>query len=380
MSTTRTQSKARPTRPTVLAIATALAVAALAGTAHARGGDGFIGAVNPFPTRCPEAQKKGDCLSNTDLRRMRRSHVRIVRWGFRWDDVESTEGTYRWEATDETIGALANRGVRVLPVLSGTPPWAGPAFGKPPVKTRFARDAWRRFLKAAAHRYGPGGRYWTSPDLYRDVYPRGPTRPINTWQVWNEQNIRAGRQRVRIRPYRRLVRISHDAIVAANPHAKILLGGMPGYIRTPAWIYLNKLYKRPAFKRKFDAVALHPYSPDVVHVLVQISHMSRVMRKHHDGGTALWITELGWGSKHPSKKQPINKGLRGQKQLLKATFSLLKRYHRRWHVRHVFWFRWRDPPPGTGGCTFCSSSGLFKYKQKPKPAWRVFKQAIRPRR
>lgn len=380
VSKTKRQSKAGATRLVVLATAVVIAVAALAGTAHARGGNGFIGAVDPFLTRCPEAQKQGNCLSNRDLRRMHRSHMRIVRWGFRWDDVQPTPGTYRWDVTDDTIGALANRGIRVLPVLTGTPVWAGPRFGAPPVKTRLARDAWRSFLKAAAHRYGPGGRYWTNPKLYRDRYPDGSKRPIKTWQVWNEQNIRGGRQRVRIRPYRRLVRISHDAIVAANPHARILLGGMPGYIRTRAWVYLNKLYQHRGFKRKFDGVALHPYSPDVAHVLIQIRQMRRVMQKHHDAGAPLWITELGWGSKHPSTGQPINKGRKGQKLLLKATFPLLKRYHRRWNLRHAFWFRWRDPPPGTGGCTFCSSSGLFQYRQKPKPAWRAFKHATRPRR
>jgi hypothetical protein len=193
------------------------------------------------------------------------------------------------------------------------------------------------------------GRLLDQPRPLPDRVSRRSDPADQTWQIWNEQNIQRGRQRVLPRKYARLVRLSHNAIDAANPRAKILLGGMPGYIRSRAWVYLNKLYKRHGLKRKFDAVALHPYSPDVGHVLVQIKQMRRVMRKHHDAGAGLWITELGWGSKRPSEGQPINKGLKGQKRLLKATFPILKRYHRRWNLRHAFWFRWRDPPHGTGG-------------------------------
>src|SRR5215207_6027657 len=380
VTTTNTQPYGRAARIVVVATALVVALAALAGTAQARGGGSFIGVVDPFPTRCGADQKHGDCLSFRDLRRMRRAHLKIVRWGFRWDDVEGTKGLYRWGVTDDdTVGALATRGIRVLPVMTGSPTWAAPTFGTAPVNTREARKGWQRFLKAAVKRDGPKGEYWTNPGLYRTEFPGGPIRPIKTWQIWNEQNIQGGRQRVLPRKYARLVRLSHNAIDAANPRAKILLGGMPGYIRSRAWVYLNKLYERHGLKRKFDAVALHPYSPDVGHVLVQIKQMRRVMRKHHDAGAGLWITELGWGSKRPSEGQPINKGLKGQKRLLKATFPILKRYHRRWNLRHAFWFRWRDPPHGTGGCTFCSSSGLLHHDQKPKPAWRAFKHITKPR-
>jgi Beta-galactosidase len=377
--TTNTQPHGRAMRIVLAAVALSILATAVSGPAQARA-NGFIGVVDPFATRCGgDLAKKRDCLSTKDLRRMHRAHLKIVRWGFRWDDVEPTKGAYQWGLTDATVGALANRGIQVVPVLTGSPAWAAPTFGTAPVGTAEGRDGWKRFLMAAVGRYGPGGEYWTDPTLYRSQFPGGSIRPIKTWQIWNEQNIRGGRQRVKPRKYARLVRISHDAIDAADPHAKILLGGMPGYIRTPAWTYLNKLYKRHGLKRDFDAVAVHPYSGDFGHVFVQIIKMRHVMRKHHDAHAGLWVTELGWGSKRPRKSQPINKGPRGQKVFLSAVFPLLQRYHRRWNLRHAFWYKWRDPATGSGGCTFCSSSGLFKHSQKPKPAWRAFKHITRPR-
>jgi hypothetical protein len=373
-------------RTVAATLGVAFALAALAASADASGRR-FIGAVDPFAVRCNTGllgtgflAKRGNCLSDRDLRRMKHSRIKTARWGFRWSEVEKQKGTYNWQITDETIGALANRGIGVLPVVAGSPAWAAPSYGTAPLKTPAARQGWRKFLKAAVRRYGPHGRYWTSPALYRHSFPGGKPRPIKAWQIWNEQNIKRGAQYVKPRKYRKLVRLAHHAIEKVDPRATIVLGGMPGYVRTHAWVYLKKLYKHKRFRHKFDAVALHPYAPDVGHVLVQIDRMRRVMQRHHDGHTSLWITELGWGSKHPRKSQPINQGPQGQKRLLKLTFPLLRKYRHRWHIRHAYWYRWRDPPPGTPGCTFCSSSGLFYSNQHPKPSWRAFKQVLRSRR
>jgi hypothetical protein len=375
----KTQAQGLVARTVTVGVALSLSLAALAGTAEASGRS-FTGVVDPFATRCNTAAKSDNCLSRKDLQRMDRSGIKTVRWGYRWSEVEKVKGTYNWQMTDQTIGALANRGIAILPVVAGSPAWAARTYGTAPLKTGAARRGWRRFLQASVNRYGPGGSYWTNPLLYRSQYPNGPARPIKAWQIWNEQNLKRGAQYVKPSKYRKLVTLAHHAIVKADPNAQIVLGGMPGYVRQHAWAYLKKLYEHHRFRNKFDGVALHPYAPDVGHVLVQIDRIRRVMKRHHDGHTGLWITELGWGSKHPSKNDPINQGVKGQKRLLRATFPLLKRYRHRWHLRHAYWYRWRDPPPGTPGCTFCTSSGLFRSNQKPKPAWRAFKHVVKTHR
>jgi hypothetical protein len=367
-------------------LAVSFVLAVMAATASA-GGRGFVGAVDPFALRCHSGllgtsilAKKGNCLTDRDLQRMQSSRIKTVRWGFRWSEVEKDRGHFDWRITDATIGALANRGIGVLPVVAGSPAWAARSYGTAPVNTKAGRTGWRMFLRTAVKRYGPGGKYWTNPSLYRDSFPGAKAQPIKAWQIWNEQNIKGGAQHVKPRKYRRLVRFAHDAIKNVDPKAKIVLGGMPGYVHAHAWVYLKQLYKHKRFRHKFDAVALHPYAPSVRDVLIQINRMRTVMKRHHDGHASLWITELGWGSKHPSKNQPINQGPKGQKKLLKASFPLLRKYRHLWHLRHAYWYRWRDPPPGTPGCTFCSSSGLFRSDQSPKPSWRAFKQVVRSHR
>jgi hypothetical protein len=362
-------------------VATALVVAlAASADAQARVPEGFVGAVLPFGTRCAPLNQGTNCLTDQDLGRMRKAHVGIVRWGLRWSRVQPLRLLPpSWRVTDAVIGSLASRGIRVLPVLNGTPAWATGTPGTPPLDSRTARDGWRQFVTASVRRYGPGGEYWASS--YQRQFPGASARPIRTWQVWNEQNLpRTFQPRPSPRRYARLLRITHDAITAEDPRAKILLGGMPGYTtHVRSWKYLQQLYRQPGVKSDFDAIALHPYAPDLTRVTMQIKRVRRVMRAHHDGRSPVWITELGWGS-DPPDSYGTNAGIQGQSRMVKRALPRLIRGRHRWRLEHVLWYEWRDPPPGPGNCSFCQSAGLFWHDQTPKPAWRAFKQVVRPRR
>ena len=103
------------------------------------------------------------------------------------------------------------------------------------------------------------------------------------------------------------------------------------------------------------------------------------MRRHRDKKTPLWVTEIGWGSHHPDRFG-LNKGVKGQKRMLRRSFRLIVQHRRAWHVSRLIWFDFRDPPSNRGGCSFCTSAGLLKHSGKPKPAWRAFKRFTRERR
>src|SRR5215207_2206822 len=359
-----------------LLLATAAIALPTTGDAHAWAPKGFVGTVLPFASRCATFDQAGNRLSDQDLRRMRESHVRIVRWGLRWSRIQPFRLLPpNWRATDAVIGSLASRGVRVLPVLTGSPSWAARTPETPPLDSRIAREGWRQFVTAAVRRYGPGGQYWTT--RYQRQFPGGSSRPITTWQVWNEQNlVHTFQPRPSPRRYARLLRITHPGIATQDPDATILLGGMPGFVSPHSWHYLDDLYRQPGIKRRFDAVALHPYAPDLNHVTLQLKRIRRVMRAHHDGRSPIWITELGWGS-DPPDSFGVNAGLEGQRRKLERVLPRLIRDRHRWRLEHVLWFDWRDPPPRPGRCSFCESAGLFWHDQTPKPAWQAFKQVVR---
>jgi hypothetical protein len=269
------QARRRARRPLSLAAA-ALAGAAMAWPATAWAAPkGFVGAVLPFAHRCPIFGSGDRCLSDRDLDRMVAAHVRIVRWGFRWSQIQPLRlAPPDWRATDAVIGSLAHHGVRVLPVLTASPKWAARTPETPPLQTPRGREGWRAFAAAAVDRYGPGGEYWAT--RYHRQFPGGRVRPITTWQVWNEQNReQTFSPRPSPRRYAQLLRIAHEGIAARDPDAKVLLGGMPGFADRSAWGYLARLYRQPGVKRRFDAVALHPYAQHPRDVLVQIKRIRR---------------------------------------------------------------------------------------------------------
>jgi Glycosyl hydrolase catalytic core len=313
-------------------------------------------------------------LAQKDVQRMARGGIRNVRWTFSWPQIRRPNGRLDWSATDRTVGDLAAKGIRVLPVLYGSSPFLSPLINAPPLNSPAARQEWELFLAAAVARYGPGGAYWTEPRLYPSQHPDRPPVPVRAWQVWNEPNLKSHfLPHPSPRRYARLLEISHRAITEVDPQATVLFAGMPGFSKDiDGWRFLDRVYGAPGAGETFDAVALHPYATNLHQVRAEVERVRRVMARHGDRLTPLWITELSWGSDPPSRFG-LTKGLEGQKRMLRRSFALFSRERRHWRIPHVFWYELRDPRVG-GGCSFCASAGLFSHDFQPKPAWRVFRR------
>jgi hypothetical protein len=208
--------------------------------------------------------------------------------------------------------------------------------------------------------------------------------PIRSWEIWNEPNLpRYFTNVAPVRKYATLLRISHQVIKGEDRHANVVLAGLAAYTSghlAPfrAWDFLSRLYKAK-LKPDFDVVGFHPYAASVPQLRFVMNRMRKTIKHHGDGKTPLWLTEIGWGSKHPSRSAPLNKGLRGQKRELQRSFSLLVRERRHWHIKGISYWDWIDPasPPPNQNCTFCSSSGLIRHTDEPKPSWGAYKRIIR---
>ena len=316
---------------------------------------------------------QGPTLDGRDLQGMAAARVRTSRFVLKWGWVQPRKGYFNWRPADAFIGALASRGIRVVPALWGNPDWVYGSPARPPLDRPDAVLAWRTFLNALVARYGPGGSYWANGYRQRFGADANPL-PIQSWQIWNEPNLhKYFAPSPSARTYARLLTISHDAIRNRDPGARIVLAGMPGHGDVKAWDFLDRLYAVAGIKNKFEAAALHPYAYDVFRQRQQIERFRAVMRNRLDQATPLWLTELGWGSAAPDGFG-INKGLLGQAQLLSDSLRLVLSRRQAWNVERVFWFHWRDPPPSQAtGCSFCGSSGLLRYGNTPKPALPAFR-------
>src|SRR5919201_7163154 len=169
-------SRARRVRKlAVAAIAAAILIVPAAG-ARAATPAGFFGLNFAFRD-----------ITAKDVFYLKGSGATTVRWTMNWSNIEPKAGTWNWSRADAVVGDLAAQGIRVLPVMWGTPRWVASSAITAPVGTQAQRDAWSAYLRAAIRRYGPGGNYWSG--AYRTQHPGKTALPINIWQIWNESNL-----------------------------------------------------------------------------------------------------------------------------------------------------------------------------------------------
>ena len=60
--------------------------------------------------------------------------------------------------------------------------------------------------------------------------------------------------------------------------------------------------------------------------------------------------------------------------MLRKAYQLFLERRKRWNLRGVMWYEWRDPGTAVPDCSFCSSAGLLHSNFKPKPALGAFEQ------
>jgi hypothetical protein len=319
--------------------------------------------------------------TDEQLVRLKQGGVDSIRIPFVWSQIQPVrEGPMEWDGLDSLIEGASNAGVEVLPFLTGAPRWAIPIdhrYHSPenlPVRTALQKSGWTTFVREAVLRYGPTGTFWAT-------HPSVAQRPIRNWQIWNEPNFMYFVAKPNPAEYGKLVKLSFSTIRSVDPGAQVILAGLfarpaeANLKRKPPLAYfaadfLDKLYRTtPGIQRMFQGYAIHPYTATYKRLEPYIEEVRDVLKEHHDAGKGLWLTELGWSSQHPTKKNSFAKGLGGQATQLRGAFRVLEGRASKWHLKRVFWFSVDDQ---RGSCNFCDGSGLFAKGFKPKPAWRAY--------
>jgi hypothetical protein len=316
-----------------------------------------------------------------ELVRLKQGGVDSIRIPFVWSALQQQRGgPFDWSGVDYMVEGAAKAGIEVLPFLTDAPRWAVPVnqhYGSPenlPVRTAAQKSAWTTFVREAVARYGPTGSFWANN-------PSVPRRPIRTWQIWNEPNFMYFVAKPNPVEYGKLVTLSYSALKGVDPGAKLILGGLfarpseANLKRKPPLAYfaadfLEKMYKgSPGIKSKFQGIALHPYTGSYTRLEPYVEEVRDILKKNHDAGKGLWLTEVGWSSQPPSRRNAFAKGPGGQATQLRGAFRVIKSRAAKWHLQRVYWFSIDDHP---GSCNFCDGSGLFGKGFKPKPAWNAY--------
>ena len=355
-----------------LVAAVALGVTASSAQAVPKAPNGFLGIV-------PQ-----EGIARKDAARMKKGKVKNLRVSVSWGSIQpNSPNEFNWGGLDATVEAAAREGVRVMPTLYATPTWVSRRSTNLPVRSASQVDSWRRFVAAAAARYGRNGDFWTDPELPGSSLPRVA---VFRWQLWNEPNFRYFATKVNPNEYAQLVQAGSAAIRKKDPKAEIVLAGLFGRPKGPpskardATTYL-KQFSRKVNKSSFDSIALHPYAANTKRLKQIMKGFRKAAVKSGLKKKKIYVTEIGWGS-----GKATNAFLKGSKSAqakqLGSAFDYLIKNRRKLNLKGVYWYAWKDTDPKGENCSFCYTIGLFKWNQnklKAKPAWHKFVKYTRGR-
>jgi polysaccharide biosynthesis protein PslG len=352
-------------RAIAVACVTAVALAAAPAVAQAVGPNPFYGVVGTyFP-------------SQADLTRVATGGGGVFRAQVDWKFVEPTPGTRDYYGTDVLFGLAAKEGITILPDLLGVPRWMSRNPSRPPIFTAAQRNAWRALLTDYARRYGTNGTFWAE-------HPELPKRPVTTWEIWNEPNQGdAVGGKPSARRFVRLLKISAEGLRAGDPAAKVLAGGLfpyrTGHNTITLVKYLNAMYRVPGAANAFDAIGIHPYAAQPKGVLHWVKVARRIMRRHGDAATPIWVTAFGWVTGGAGFRYTVLRTTpRQQARKLTKTYRLLSRNAGRLGIASALWFTYTDSHRlrrTTRRDYITDRMGLFTLKGRPKPSWFAFARA-----
>jgi Glycosyl hydrolase catalytic core len=303
---------------------------------------------------------------------MRKTGVRTVRSVFSWAAMQpAADQPPDFADTDALVARAARNNIEILPIVIYAPGWAR-LFPRKDASPPRSADDYVAFLNALVARYGPSGSFWAEHTAI-------PKRPLRTWQVWNEPQLRyqwsgkdwqAG--------YGVLLHAAHDALKKADPGCTVVLAGATNF----AWDALDSLYAKGHIKGEFDVAALHPYTGSAGRVVKASQLFRAALKRHGDGRKPVWITELTWPASKgrvqpPSGLKALPTTDKGMATRLTRAYKLLRRTH---VVQRAYWYTWASAYRKADGIfdftgleRFDPATGRFK----AMPALRAFRLAAR---
>ncbi len=305
-----------------------------------------------------------------------------------WDLIEPRDDQFS-TVYDADLSLAAQKGLGIVGMLLTTPAWArDPAcpgnFWCPPANVA----EYAEFAGWMVERYDGDG---------RDDAPGSPR--VAYWQIWNEPNdtalwpnVGGGENGRRLR-YGQLLVAAYAAIKAADPTAKVLIGGTYIYDGSCAggvcdgFNFLNAeggVFKQtPAARQAFDSFAVHPYiptdqpdSPTIPRVITLEGRLRTARAWLNDPSVGrsdapIWVTELGWCTAPGTC--PGGTGVSEDQQAAYLARSLVIAQHN--GVEHLSWFQFEDAfnDPGRVWANAAITRQFDGTTYPAKPAYNAYK-------
>ena len=229
--------------------------------------------------------------NNPMYARAREAGASYDRIEFQMGAIQPSQGQWTWQAYDTLVANETANGLQVLAVLTSPPQWAGDP-GLPPTN-------W--FVPAnLTLPWNDPGNYWAQ-FVYQTVLRYRAT--IKAWQVWNEPDTKSywNLPQAPASLFAQLLRVSYQAIKAADPQATVVLGGfLYRHDQWPSpitlWNAIRDLPDSVAYNNYFDVAALHLYDGGTCETFDVIEDFRLNMTRADRGGLRnhpIWVTESG---------------------------------------------------------------------------------------
>jgi hypothetical protein len=341
---------------------------------------GFVGVDVDGPVVGPGAPVGLDSQLGT----MVSSGVQTIRVAFSWSSAQPYESVSQvpaaqqsqyadvdgrptdFQATDAIVEAAARRRVTVLPTVLYAPSWdavSNPGgVGYPSHYGPYAQ-----YLTALIGRYGPHGSFWTAN-------PGIPKVPIRAWQIWNEPNIAYYWKQPFAASYVSLLRAAHNAIKAADPGARVVLGALTNL----AWQSLGQVYKVPGARGLFDAVSVNGFTKLPADVILYMRLMRRAMDRFGDGRKPLIDTEISWPSAQGQTKEhyDFDTTRAGQARNIATLLPLIGSERASLGLAAFYYYTWIGPESqGNPDFDFAGLESYHDGEVTAKPALSAFRTA-----
>ena len=185
--------------------------------------------------------------------------------GWFWPACQKEDGgAFDFSKYDKIVEADEARGITVLPIIYGVPPWGHPVWQH--------LDGYAAFVRETVRRYG---------------------KRMPVIEIWNEQNSASfWREGPNATNYLAVLKAAYKAAKEADPSVRVALGGCAGW----AHDFIRSLYALGA-KDYFDIVSVHPYCflPEGP-LRDGFEKLRKVMAEFGDGQKPIWFTEIGWST------------------------------------------------------------------------------------
>jgi hypothetical protein len=229
-----------------------------------------------------------DAEIGAQLSALRATGATLARSDALWEGSEPAAPTagvhhYDWAFDDRVASQLAEHGLRWLPILDYSAPWAESVPGDDH-SAPSSFSAYAAYAAAVAARYGPGGTFWRAHPLLHQL-------PVQLYEIWNEpDNPEFWAPHPDPAAYAKLYAAARASILAAAPDARVLVGGLT----IPARFLSAMLAALPTLRGRIGGVAIHPYGVNPNGVIAAVRGARRALKALGLGSVPLYVTEFGW--------------------------------------------------------------------------------------